>query len=989
MSFSSDDEPTILPAPESGASDAGSGGLRLADGQVIGPYRIAGLLGRGGMGEVYEAEHLEHGRRVALKVLNQRLAGADDRARFLREGQLAASLTHPNTVFVFGSEEISGNPVIAMELVAGGTLKDAVDRDGPMAPPAAVDGILQVVAGLDAALACGILHRDVKPSNCFVEPDGTVKVGDFGLSIPVLAPDVTQPGEMATFQGTPQFAAPEQLRGQRLDVRADIYAVGATLYYLLTGRPPFEDRDLIALLTRVATEPPAPPSLPGTVIAAGLSAVVLRCLAKDPAARPASYAELETCLRPFSSAVPAPATLGLRTMAGLIDALLLGAVTAPLAIAPVLDLAGNNTINASIRYSSPRALDSPLWITLAAAALTVLYYGLLEGRWGRSLGKRVCGLEVVTTSGAPAGIRRATLRVLVFVLPYWLAIVPKFIMAVAGAPGGSSPAGWWGEALYWGGDLLTLLVFSTMRRRNGFAAWHDLASGTRVTATARRKRREAIDVPAAPDPSGADARAGSIIGPYSVIGPAGPTAGGGVMLLGWDAALKRQVWIHWLPPGEPAVGAVRARLGRVGRLRWVNGRRAQDEAWDAYEAPDGAPLLTVCAAAQPWRVVQHWIADLARELEASSADGSMPVLAVDRVWITRSSRARLLDFPAPGLCAATDSGSGDAVADSQRFLARVAAQALGAGPQAAPARVLPHGPLPRLAQNTLDTLEQRGFPSGAAVAERAAALTEGLDHVTRPRRAASILLANVPLFFTLIALSIGLPTAVRLLETQFLEMTRALVEIRTLEGKTDQESVKAREALELYVADRFRARLVDERTWHDPRSAGLLTPLRPIAARILAGQSSLSDEERRAAHAAAATRLGNPVSMRSQAVSIATLLPAVVLLLSSVVAVLSAFFFRGGLLLRLLGLAVVSWRGQNVSRGRAAWRAVVAWSPILLLWVYMWAWSLGSRDVFGAFSNWWVPAAAAAVAIVGCAWAVLHPARGAAERLTGTCLVPR
>jgi hypothetical protein len=989
MSLSSDDEPTMLPAPGPGAADAGSDGPRLAGGQIIGPYRIAGLLGRGGMGEVYDAEHLEHGRRVALKVLSQRLAGADDRARFLREGQLAASLNHPNTVFVFGSEEISGNPVIAMELVAGGTLKDVVDRDGPMAPPAAVDAILQVAAGLDAALACGVLHRDVKPSNCFVEPDGTVKVGDFGLSIPVLAPDVTQPGEMATFQGTPQFAAPEQLRGQRLDVRADIYAVGATLHYLLTGRPPFEDRDLMALLTKVATELPAPPSRPGTVIAPGLSAVVLRCLAKDPAARPSSYAELEVSLRPFSSAVPVPASLGLRAVAGLIDALLLGAVTAPLAIAPVLELVGDNSINASIRYSSPRALGSPLWVTLAAGALIVLYYSLLEGRWARSLGKRVCGLEVVATGGGPAGFRRAMLRVLVFVLPYWIVTVPKVVAAVAGATGGRSSTGWWGEALYWGGDLLLLLMFSSMRRSNGFAAWHDLASGTRVTATARRKGREAIDAPAAAVPAGSDASSRDAVGPYSVIGAVGPTTGGGVVLLGFDGALKRHVWIHWLPPGEPAVGAVRARLGRAGRLRWVNGRRSGDEAWDAYEAPDGAPLLEVCAAAQPWSVVQHWMADLARELEAASVDGSTPVLALDRVWITRSSGARLFDFPAPGLGAVTDSGSGEAVADAQHFLARVAAHALGAGPQAAPARALPHGPLPRLAQHTLATLERSGFPSGTAVAERAAALTQGPDRVTRARRAASILLANVPLFFALLALSIGLPTAVRLLETQFLEMSRALVEIRTLDGKTDQESVTAREALELYAADRFRAKLADETTWHDPRSAGLLTPLRPIAVRILAGTSSPSDEERRAAHAAAAARLGNPVSIRRQAVSIATLLPAIVLLVSAIVAVLSALLFRGGLLLRSLGVAVVSPRGSDASRVRAAWRAIVAWSPVLLLWLYLLAWSAAGGEVFDAFSNWWVPAAAAAVAILGSAWAILHPSSGAAERLTGTCLVPR
>jgi hypothetical protein len=988
MSFSSDDEPTILPASGSGESDAGSDGPRLADGQIIGPYRIAGLLGRGGMGEVYEAEHLEHGRRIALKVLNQRLAGADDRARFLREGQLAASLNHPNTVFVFGSEEISGNPVIAMELVAGGTLKDVVDRDGPMAPPAAVDAILQVAAGLDAALACGILHRDVKPSNCFVEPDGTVKVGDFGLSIPVLAPDVTQPGEMATFQGTPQFAAPEQLRGQRLDVRADIYAVGATLYYLLTGRPPFEDRDLMALLTRVATEPPAPPSRPGTVIAAGLSAVVLRCLAKDPAARPASYAELETCLRPFSSAVPVPASLGLRAVAGLIDALLLGAVTAPLAIAPVLELAGNNTINASIRYSSPRALDSPLWITLAAGALTLLYYGLLEGRWRRSLGKLVCGLEVVAKSGGPAGVRKALLRALVFVLPYWVVIVPRLVAAAAAATRGPSTSGWWGEALYWGGDLLLLLMFSSMRRSNGLAAWHDLASGTRVATTPRRKRRDAVEARAdAPRPPMVRV-AGSAIGPYVTVGVLGETSAG-AMILGFDPALKRHVWIHRLPPGEPAVGALRARLGRAGRLRWVNGRRSGDEAWDAYEAPDGAPLLNVSAAAQPWRVVQHWLADLARELEAASADGSLPVLALDRVWITRGGQARLLDFVAPGLETASVAGSGEAIADPQRFLARAAAHALGAGSQSAPARVLPHGPLPRLAQLTLDTLERSGFPSLAAGAERAAALTEGLDHVTRARRAASILLANVPLFFALIALSIGLPTAVRLLETQFLEMSRALVEIRTLDGKTDQESVTAREALELYAADRFRAKLADETTWHDPRSAGLLTPLRPIAARILAGTSSPSDEERRAAHAAAAARLGNPVSIRRQAVSIATLLPAIVLLVSAIVAVLSALLFRGGLLLRSLGVAVVSPRGLDASRVRAAWRAIVAWSPVLLLWLYVLAWSAAGGEVFDALSYWWVPTAAAVAAVAGSVWAILRPSQGVAEQLTRTYLVPR
>jgi serine/threonine protein kinase len=214
---------------------------RLTPGQSFGPYRIRRILGRGGMGDVYEAELLEQGRRVALKVLSRPLAGPQDRARFLREGQLAASLNHPHTVYIFGNEEIAGTPTIVMELLPSGTLKERVKEHGPLPPTEAVDAILQVIAGLDAMHAAGVLHRDIKPANCFVDGDGTVKVGDFGLSISTLAWDVRLTAT-GTFHGTPQFAPPEQLKGETLDARADIHAVGATLYYLLTGRRPSTTR---------------------------------------------------------------------------------------------------------------------------------------------------------------------------------------------------------------------------------------------------------------------------------------------------------------------------------------------------------------------------------------------------------------------------------------------------------------------------------------------------------------------------------------------------------------------------------------------------------------------------------------------------------------------------------------------------------------------------------------------------------------------------
>ena len=147
--------------------------IRLAPGHAFGPYHIERPLGRGGMGDVYEAEHIQQGHRVALKVLHQRLS-SPGRPRAILAGGPARRVDQPSAhVYIFGSEEIDGIPTIAMELLPGGTLKDRVKERGPPPPAAAVDAILQVIAGLEAMHAVGVLHRDVKPSNCFVDSDGT------------------------------------------------------------------------------------------------------------------------------------------------------------------------------------------------------------------------------------------------------------------------------------------------------------------------------------------------------------------------------------------------------------------------------------------------------------------------------------------------------------------------------------------------------------------------------------------------------------------------------------------------------------------------------------------------------------------------------------------------------------------------------------------------------------------------------------------------
>ncbi len=227
-------QPAVGPGGTVVVAGAGATSRSLPQpGEQLGHYAIIRLLGAGGMGAVYEAQDLESGRRVALKVLSHRLDSPEARDRFFREGRLAASINHPNSVYVFGTEEIGGTPVITMEMVSGGTLQDRVRAQGPLPVGKAVDCVLQLIEGLEAAQRIGILHRDIKPSNCYIGEDGTVKIGDFGLSISTAVR--TEPALTATgaFLGTPAFCSPEQLRGEELSVRSDMYSVGTTLYFLV------------------------------------------------------------------------------------------------------------------------------------------------------------------------------------------------------------------------------------------------------------------------------------------------------------------------------------------------------------------------------------------------------------------------------------------------------------------------------------------------------------------------------------------------------------------------------------------------------------------------------------------------------------------------------------------------------------------------------------------------------------------------------------
>jgi hypothetical protein len=251
-------------------------------GTELAGYRLDALIGRGGMGVVYRARDLALDRDVALKLLAPHLA--DDvsfRERFLTESRVAASLEHPNVVPIHDAGEIDGQLYIAMRLVEGSDLK-AVLREGPLEAARAVRLLEQVASALDAAHARGLVHRDVKPSNVLIDERGHVYLADFGLSR--YLGDAVLPLGPAKSLGTADYVAPEQIRGEEVDGRADVYALGCMLYECLAGEPPFRRGSDAATLYAQLEE--APPVLPG------LEEVLPRALAKEPGERYGTCGEL-------------------------------------------------------------------------------------------------------------------------------------------------------------------------------------------------------------------------------------------------------------------------------------------------------------------------------------------------------------------------------------------------------------------------------------------------------------------------------------------------------------------------------------------------------------------------------------------------------------------------------------------------------------------------------------------------------------------------
>src|SRR5689334_17044648 len=265
--------------------------MTITPGTRIGQYEIVAPIGAGGMGEVYRARDAALGRDVAIKVLPAAFAHDEDRLRrFVQEAQAAAALNHPNILAIFQIGQHSGAPFIVSELLEGETLRDHL-HGGALVPRKAIDYAVQAARGLGAAHEKGIVHRDLKPENLFITTDGRVKILDFGIA------KLTRPEggagdtdnatrsiqtEAGSVLGTMGYMSPEQVRGQTVDARADIFSLGAIVYEMLSGKRAFKKGTAADTLTAVLREDPTELSAADRHLPPVLERIVKRCLEKNP-----------------------------------------------------------------------------------------------------------------------------------------------------------------------------------------------------------------------------------------------------------------------------------------------------------------------------------------------------------------------------------------------------------------------------------------------------------------------------------------------------------------------------------------------------------------------------------------------------------------------------------------------------------------------------------------------------------------------------------
>ncbi len=356
----------------------------LIDTLFDGRYRVLRRLGRGGMADVYLAEDEELGRRVAIKVLNERhAADAQFVERFRREATNAAGLSHPNIVSIYDRGEAEGTYYIAMEYLDGSTLKDVVVEQGPLPVEDAISYVRDLLGALRFAHRKGIVHRDIKPHNVMADSDGRIKVTDFGIA----RAGASQMTEAGSIIGTAQYLSPEQARGGVIDHRSDLYSVGIVLFELLTGTVPFGGETPVEIAMKHLSSVPDPPSQRRPDLPRALDQIVLRALAKDPEERYQTAEEMDAELARVADGLPvsaqtAEAATQVLAGAGIAEAATVVArpARAPRPAAPVPPY---RPPAHGYYYDEPAPHGRPIWPWLIALLLLLAAAGAVWLAWGK------------------------------------------------------------------------------------------------------------------------------------------------------------------------------------------------------------------------------------------------------------------------------------------------------------------------------------------------------------------------------------------------------------------------------------------------------------------------------------------------------------------------------------------------------------------------------------------------------------------------------
>ena len=263
-----------------GASE-GAAGVRVGS-VLAGRYHLEQVIATGGMGAIFKGHDQLLDRPVAVKVLHPHLANSDDAERFAREGQVIASLMHPNLATIYDMDSVDGLPYLVIEFVEGESLAEIIEREAPVPASPGIALAVQICRGLAYMHERGVVHRDIKPQNILVTNTECVKIVDFGIARGPTASEMTAPGWVL---GTAHYLAPEVAAGEAATVRSDLYSLGVVLYRLFTGTLPFEGDNPLAVAMLHRTAPVPPPSERHRGVTRELEEVLLRLLEKEPERR--------------------------------------------------------------------------------------------------------------------------------------------------------------------------------------------------------------------------------------------------------------------------------------------------------------------------------------------------------------------------------------------------------------------------------------------------------------------------------------------------------------------------------------------------------------------------------------------------------------------------------------------------------------------------------------------------------------------------------